>query len=326
VVDLGWPAILTVMALMLIARPLQVWLCTLGSTLTWKERTYIGLMAPRGIVAAAVASLFAQQLDARGLADGDSFRALVFLVIAITVTLHGLTGGFVARWLGMRRPSGNGYVFLGGNALARALGNILRADGQEILLIDSNIDTVITARAEGFNAIHGQGLQPTVLARADPDSRIGCIAITPNEEVNLLFAKRVREETRVPTLFVALQREQEGIPIENVHEARAVVLFGRSRRLDEWTERLDHRAATVERWARTATPDAEFEDELHDVGSLLVLAVRRRGRMRPYDDEVQLGSKEEIAVIIDSGRREAAESALRERGWAPVTAPVEATA
>lgn len=326
VVDLGWPAILTVLALMLVVRPVQVWLCTIGSKLTWKERTYIGLMAPRGIVAAAVASLFAQQLDERGLADGDAFRALIFLVIALTVTLYGLGGGILARMLGIRRPSGNGYVFLGANPLARALGGVLREDEHQVLLIDSNVDTVITARAEGFQVLHGQGLQPAVLSKADPDSRLGCIALTPNEEVNLLFAKRVEEETRVPTLFVALQREQEGIPIETVHEARAVVLFGRSRRLDEWTERLDHRTATVERWTRTNAPSREFEEKLHDVGSLLVLAVRRRGRMRPYDDEVQLGGKEEIAIIIDDARRASAEEELRERGWSPVHAAVEEAA
>lgn len=316
VVEIGWPAVLTTLALMVIVRPFQVWVCTIGSKLSWKEKAFIATMAPRGIVAAAVASLFAQQLTQRGLDQGNEFRALIFLVIAITVTVHGLTGGLIARWLGMRKPSGNGYLFLGGNSLARALARVLKDDGQEILLIDSNVDTVITGRAEGFDVLHGQGLQPAVLAQADPDSRVGCIAITPNEEVNLLFAKRVREETRTPSLFVALQREQEGVPIETVHEARATVLFGRSRRLDEWTERLDHGRARVERWARSSAAD-DGEDALHDVHALLVLAVRRRNRMRPYDDEVQLGAREEIAVIVDEEARPDAEQALRARNWAP---------
>ncbi len=319
VYELGWPAVLTVLALMVFVRPVQVAACTAGSKLTWKERTFIASLAPRGIVAAAVASLFAQQLGERGLADGNAFRALVFLVIALTVTLHGLTGGVLARWLGVRRPSQNGYVFLGGNALARALGRVLREDDQEVLLIDSNVDTVITARGQGFGVIHGQGLQPTILAMADPDSRIGCVALTPNEEVNVLFAKRVREETRVPSLFVALHREQEGVPTENVHEADATVLFGRSRRLDEWTDRLERGDAAVERWSRSASA-GEDSTPLHDLEELLVIAVRRRGRMRPYDDEIQLGAKEEIAVILDTGKRADAEKVLRDRGWSPLTA------
>src|SRR5690606_26097071 len=89
---LGWPAVWTVVALMLVVRPVEAWLCTIQTNLRWQERLFIALLAPRGIVAAAVASLFAQQLGARGVADGDALRGLVFLVIAVTVTVHGLTG------------------------------------------------------------------------------------------------------------------------------------------------------------------------------------------------------------------------------------------
>jgi len=317
---LGWPALFTVLALMFIVRPAQVFLCTIGSRLSWKERTFIASLAPRGIVAAAVASLFAQQLAERDIVEGNAFRALVFLVIAITVTVHGLTGGWVARWLGVRRPSGNGYVILGGNRLARALGRVLVEDGHRVVIIDSNLDTVLAVHAEGFDVIHGQGLQPAVLEQADPDSRIGCIALTPNEEVNLLFAKRVREETRSPQLFVALQREQDGIPIDSVHETHATVLFGRARRLDQWSDRLEHDRAITERWSRTAAPESD-DGDLRDLESTIVLAVRRRGRMRPYDDETQLGSREEIVVAIDETSRDEAESTLRQQGWTPATAP-----
>jgi hypothetical protein len=291
--------------------------------LSWQERVFIASLAPRGIVAAAVASLFAQQLEERDIAEGTVFRALVFLVIAITVTVHGLTGGFLARWLGVRRPSGNGYVILGGNPLARALGRVLREDGQAVLFIDSNADTVRAVQAEGFEVIHGQGLQPAVLEQADPDSRGGCVALTPNEEVNLLFVRRVRDETRMPELFVALQLEREGIPAESVHQARAAVLFGRSRRLDYWTERFDHDQARVERWSRTSVPAGD-DRELRDAESTILLAVRRRGRMRPFDDEVQLGTREEIAVVLDLVNRDAAEGVLRNRGWTPTALrPIE---
>jgi NhaP-type Na+/H+ or K+/H+ antiporter len=309
VYQLGWPAVLTVLALMAVVRPVQVALCTIDSRLSWQERVFIASLAPRGIVAAAVASLFAQQLEERDIAEGTVFRALVFLVIAITVTVHGLTGGFLARWLGVRRPSGNGYV--------------IREDGQAVLFIDSNADTVRAVQAEGFEVIHGQGLQPAVLEQADPDSRGGCVALTPNEEVNLLFVRRVRDETRMPELFVALQLEREGIPAESVHQARAAVLFGRSRRLDYWTERFDHDQARVERWSRTSVPAGD-DRELRDAESTILLAVRRRGRMRPFDDEVQLGTREEIAVVLDLVNRDAAEGVLRNRGWTPTALrPIE---
>src|SRR5690606_10759304 len=105
---LGWSAGGTVAALMLVVRPVQAYLCTWNTRMTPRERLFIATLAPRGIVAAAVASLFAQQLLARDLPVGEQLRAMVFVVIAVTVTVHGLTGGFIARALDLRRPSGNG--------------------------------------------------------------------------------------------------------------------------------------------------------------------------------------------------------------------------
>ncbi|WP_280554298.1 hypothetical protein [Halomonas sp. 25-S5] len=52
---------------MLVARPLTVWLCTAGSGLDWREKALLAWISPRGIVAAAVASLFAFKLEAQGL-------------------------------------------------------------------------------------------------------------------------------------------------------------------------------------------------------------------------------------------------------------------
>jgi Trk K+ transport system NAD-binding subunit len=318
VYELGWPAIWTVAALMLIVRPVQVALCTWRSTLSIKERAFIALLAPRGIVAAAVASLFAQQLAERGVDGAAALRGLVFLVIAATVTIHGLTGPFIARALDVRRPSRNGFVVLGANPLARAVSGVLRDDGHELVLIDNNAERVVAAQAAGFKVLYGQGLQAGMLGRADVDSRLACIALTPNEEVNLLFAAKVREETRIPELYVALRREHDGVPAENVHNMGGAVLFGRSRRLDVWNQRLDQRDATVEVWTRALqeAPPAGADESIVRSDMVLVLAVRRRGRMQPFGDDTTLGAKEEIAVAVADAGRQEAEALLSENGWA----------
>ncbi|MGH7507251.1 MAG: NAD-binding protein, partial [Longimicrobiales bacterium] len=291
-------------------------------------RLFIALLAPRGIVAAAVASLFAQQLAARGVADAEALRGLVFLVIAVTVTVHGLSGPFIARALDVRRPSRNGYVILGANALARTLGGVLRDDDHELVLIDNNAERVVAAEAAGFSVLYGQGLQSSVLARAEVDTRIGCIALTPNEEVNLLFIARVRDESRIPKRYIALRREHDGIPAENAHELGATVLFGRSRRLDRWNERLELDDATVEQWTRAlsqSAPSADDDPIIHS-DMLLILAVRRRGRLQPFDDETTLGAKEEVVVAIANERLREAEALLRKNGWSPAESEARATA
>ena len=82
---------------------------------------------------------------------------------------------------------------------------------------------------------------------------MGCIALTPNEEVNLLWVNKIRSETRAPRVFVTLRPGPRSVPPQIVHEAGAVVLFGRSQMVEDWSERLSRDEATVERW-RFAKP------------------------------------------------------------------------
>ena len=89
VAGLGAAGLATVAALALVVRPLNVFLSTAGSYLDLRERAFLAWVAPRGVVAAAVASLFAEALEARGLGGATEFRALVFLTIAVTVVVQG---------------------------------------------------------------------------------------------------------------------------------------------------------------------------------------------------------------------------------------------
>ena len=311
---LGWPGVATVGLLILLVRPLQVWLCTAGAGLTSQERAFLAFMAPRGIVAAAVASLFAQYLTDREIPGGEPLRALVFLVIAGTVTFYGLTSGLLAGALGLRRPTRSGYAFLGANSLAIELARALELHPKNVIIADSNSDRVAEARAKGFTVIQGQGLDAEVIRALEPETRAGCIALTPNEEVNLLFVRSVREETRTPALYLAVRRDSGGIPADAVRSAHAGVLFGRPCDLEEWIKGLDDGTVKVEVRARTeASAGGEaLQEEL----SLLILAVRRRGRRSPYNDVTRLTNVDEVVVAIDAPRREQAEAALSRHGFA----------
>jgi NhaP-type Na+/H+ or K+/H+ antiporter len=57
------------LALVLVVRPAAVLASTWGSSLNWRERTFIAAMAPRGIVAAAVSDLRGDRRDGRCLRD-----------------------------------------------------------------------------------------------------------------------------------------------------------------------------------------------------------------------------------------------------------------
>ncbi|QNJ02410.1 sodium:proton antiporter [Synechococcus sp. PROS-U-1] len=98
---LGWGGILCVMSLMLVVRPIGVGVATMGLPFNVEQRLFLGWLAPRGIVTASVASLFAIRLEQAGILGAGRLQGLVFLTILMTVGLQGLTAQPLAQALGL---------------------------------------------------------------------------------------------------------------------------------------------------------------------------------------------------------------------------------
>ncbi len=321
VLDLGWAGVATVAALMFVVRPLNVVAGTWGTNLTTRERVFLSWLAPRGIVAAAVASLFATSLQHAGLEGGTEMRALVFLVIAATVLIQGLSGGLFAGLLGLRRPSDDGFAILGAGELGRAFARLLKRQGQDVVLIDSSPDNCRRAEEEDLRVLHGSALAESVLRRAELDTRAGCLAITSNDEVNHMFAAKARREFKVARVWVALRAGHVSVTPKMVEEIGAHVLLGRPRNLDLWSLRLERGVAGLELWPSSpgAQPsvDAPGDDQL-----VLPLAVVRGRSVRLADETLELRPDDVLAVLVFGERREAAEAWLTAQGWLPPEAEV----
>lgn len=257
VIDLGWPAVATVLALILVVRPLDIAVSTAGSGLTWRDRLFLGWLAPRGIVAAAVASLFAQSLGAHGMEGGTELLATVFLVIAATVVLQGASAGLVASVLGVRRPENRGFLLVGANAVGRALGRALQAEGEEVVVIDTNASEAQAAEEEGLRVVYGNANEERTLLQADIEARRGFVGITPNEGINLLLAAKARNHYRVPRAYAALLQGRLGVQEEQVHEAGASILFGVPVDMEQWAHELRQGTAAVEAWTYSSKRSAE---------------------------------------------------------------------
>jgi NhaP-type Na+/H+ or K+/H+ antiporter len=322
---LGLPGLAVVATLMLVVRPVQAAVCTFGSELSFKERAFIGWVAPRGIVAAAVASLFATSLNRAGIDGGNELSALVFLVIAATVVAQGISMGAVAGMLGVGRPGRSGYVVLGANGLALAVATALRDAGAEPVVIESNPDRANQARAAGFQVIFGNGLSELVALRARPERRLGALALTPNEEANLLFARRMVDEYDCPQAWVALDRVSGHLSEEVLREAEVGILFRHSRDLTIWALWLERGRARVTQWHKsTAGEDPMPVSSTVDTGlpaqqparkPVLPLVVRRAGTAALVDDTTVFEVGDLVWFAIDTSRGDAAVTLLQSRGW-----------
>lgn len=318
---LGWEGLLAVGLLMLVVRPIQVAICTVRTDLTWRERLFLAWLAPKGIVAAAVASLFAGVLTTAGIPGGRAFQAMIFLVIAATVLIQGLSAGFVARLLDLRRPMNQGYVLLGAGALSKHLGALLARFGEEVVFIDTNAEACEAARQEGLQVIYGSGASESVQLRANLESRAGVLALTPNEEANFLFIQAAREIHRVPRAWIALRKERGRVRREQISALAANILFAEPRRVELWISLAarDEVEPSVRLYSPPwpPAPDAERQGTEQEgwPSSVLPLLVERSGDFIVVDEAYEPQRGDRLHLLVQRSHAGTAEEDLSSRGW-----------
>jgi NhaP-type Na+/H+ or K+/H+ antiporter len=179
--------------LVVLVRPLAVFVSSIGSNLDWEEKTFLSWLAPRGIVAAAVASLFAYQLRPVYPGAVDGMVPVIFAVIVGTVAIYGLTLAPLARWLDLAEPNPNGLLFVGAAPWVRTVARYVQELGYSVALFDNNPVHVRAAREEGLTAHQGNALSENILDQITL-SGIGYLLITiPNDEVASLTALHFSE-------------------------------------------------------------------------------------------------------------------------------------
>lgn len=165
----------------------------LGTDLGWRERLWLSGMAPRGIVAAAVASLFGLRLSEQGVPGAEILMPVIFLVIVATVLVYGLGALPLARVLGLRKDGAQGVLFLGAGPVARTLARGLEKAQIRTLLVDPDWGNVAAARQEGLDAEHGLIANERLLDRIDLAGVGHLLAVSQDDQANLLAAVHFRD-------------------------------------------------------------------------------------------------------------------------------------
>lgn len=187
---LGWQGPAFVAFMILIVRPLSILASTWTSKLKWQEKVFLSWMAPRGIVAAAVASIFAIKL---GPVDGAGLAPAVFILIVGTVVVYGLTTYPLARKLGLAGDDPQGLLIVGAHAFSQAVGQAVQEAGFPVLLVDTNRRNIRSARMAGLQTNDINILQEDIAEHLDLGSIGRSLAMTSNDEVNTLASMNLAD-------------------------------------------------------------------------------------------------------------------------------------
>ena len=313
IIALGVPGLITVAMLIFLIRPLSVFIGTDKSGLALNQKLLLSWIAPRGIVAAAVASLFVYELEIHGY-DGTPLRALVFLLIIVTVLLAGLTGGFVAGRLNLRRKSQSGWIILGAHEIARLLSGILKKAGNDIICIDEDPNACLKAENEGLKVFFGNALDDRTLQRAEPDTRKGIIALSGNEEVNYIFSQRAKHLSKEMSILIGIKDSHEGITPKMIVEAGGKIPFGHSADMDFWSSLVKQSLTYQKSYVYRFDKIFDLSDETIK-GFLLPMVLKQKKSLEPIDNTIKIKSGNQITFLINKKNENKATDWLKENGF-----------
>ncbi|HPI72054.1 MAG TPA: cation:proton antiporter [bacterium] len=187
--QIGWRESAFVAILIFFTRPLAIFLSTWKSDLNMREKTFLAFLAPRGIVAAAVASVFSFTLVAAGYGDAQRLIPLTFFIIICTVTFYGLLAAPLARKLNLAKENPQGVLFVGAHDWARELAESLKREGLEVLMVDTNYANLSASRMRGLATHHGSITSEDIASELNLFGIGKLLALTANDEVNALASQ-----------------------------------------------------------------------------------------------------------------------------------------
>lgn len=191
-----------------LARPVSVVLSTFRSPHGWRERVFLSCVAPRGIVAAAMASVFGAKLASRGVDGAELIMPMTFATVVATVAVYGVAARPLARILRLARPRATDVLVHGAGVFARELASAIRSTGTAVTLIDDEVSRCMKAAAVDLDVIEGSLLDSEFRESLDLQ-RYGTLIVAGDDpSQNLLVAARLRDSFR-RVLYVPNQNQPD---------------------------------------------------------------------------------------------------------------------
>ena len=287
IIATGWSGV-GVLLVVLLARPIVVWACTMGGAYNWRERALVSWVAPRGIVAAAVSSLFALRLQNEGYPEADLLVAYPFLIIIVTVVVQSFTARPVARALGLTEEEPRGILIVGANPVARVIGKALLKQGFRVKLTDTTWSEIQAARMDGLDTYYGDPVSAHADRQLELDGIGRLFAMSRRPALNTLSAFKFRREfgrNRVFTLRTSEEKD-ESEKRRVAENFRAPRLFGEGVTLQKLSS-LVAQGAEVKATPLSETFDLAAYEKAKGKSHIPLFALDKNDNLRAFTDEHQ---------------------------------------
>lgn len=176
-----------ILAVIVLFRPLAVLIARLGTSISFREALFIGIVAPRGVVCAAIAGVIGPLLAENGFTDGEKILPLAFAVVITTVVLHSVGAKFLGQKLKLSASAGEGLIIAGASPWTLDLAKTLKERNIPVLVADSNWHRLQPVRLAGISFYYGEILSDEAEFAIDHGGYGALLAATDNHAYNTLI-------------------------------------------------------------------------------------------------------------------------------------------
>ncbi|WP_040227466.1 cation:proton antiporter [Bhargavaea cecembensis] len=288
-----------VLATLFLVRPLSIWLSTIGTDLTNRERTLVSWIAPRGIVALTVSGYFASILLEHGYEDAEMLTALTFALVFGTVLVHGFTLGPLAKKLNLVASDSSGVLVIGGGLFSARFAKSLKDDGKPAAIMDDTWHDLSEARKLGVDVLAGDVLSEQVDYRFDLTPYQYMLSLTHMDLYNARVCSDFAHDLGNDSVYRAgLRGDPKRYGVEGVRLVRSPGKFLFDPALP--VARLDARIRSGHVIRKTPITDRYTYTQYlreRDESPVLLYILRKDGRIDLYSPGKEIGAEAGDIVV-----------------------------
>ena len=285
-----------ILLLMIAIRPVSVWISTIKSGLTWKERLFIGWIAPRGVVCVVMAGLFGPKMVKLGYLDAQDLTPLVFAIVFATVILHGFTMRPLARLLKLTPQGKEGVIIVGATPWTAAFAETLCKQEIPTLVVDNSWSHLGPLRQAEIPTLYMEPLSEIFDEELDLAKYLYIICATDNAAYNSLVCSHFSYDYGRGNIL-QLAGENEKSDLWSYQESvKGLTLIEEERNFIDLQSRLLigwHFSAT------RLTDKFTYDDFVANLGEefFLVLCISEKGNLRFQTEENKITPKNGETIV-----------------------------